>query len=419
MSMKKKIIIFLLLTSIILIASIFSFYFLKTDRTYGDENIHSWQIQQFLSGNFKHHPNLTTLPGYHYLMYFFSKVFGITSISGMRYITFSFGILAFLFFYFSAKKISPDNAHMKTLQFFFLPILFQYSFLVYTDVTSLFFVLAAFFFAIKKHNNISFIFIFASIFMRQTNIIWLLFIFIAIYFINYGYAFDKTKIVQHCKKNILYIAGITAFIAFIFFNKGFALGDKEMHPWFSFHLGNIYIILIAFFFLFLPLNIYNFSKIFSFINPVRKRLSNGVKKKPIILGVLFIFFLVYIFTSTYSHYYNQEKYVFYIKNVLLVFLNKYTIMKMLFFLLIAYSILSLAVTKLHEKWQYLIYPATILLLLPSSLIEHRYYIIPFSLFILFKQKQSRGRGIEYSQIVIFIIVSLGIMYGLSQEKFFF
>lgn len=403
--MEKKI---TLLFLFILIASIFSFHFLKTDRTYGDENIHSWQVSQFLSGNFGLHPNLTTLPGYHYTMYALAKIFNVHSLAGMRYITFSFGMLAVIIFFIMARALDPISSGIKTLQFFFLPILFQYFFLIYTDVASLLFVLAAFFFAMKKHTIISFVFIFASILIRQTNIIWLLFIFIALYCIEYGYKFDKKFLLQYGKKNILFIAGAIAFGVFIFFNKGFVLGDKEMHPWFSFHLGNVYIILIAFFFLFLPLNIYNFPKIFSL-----------VKKKPIILGALFIFFLVYIFTSTYTHHYNQEIYTFYIKNMLLVFLNKHSIIRMLFFLPIAYCILSLAVTKLHEKWQYLIYPATILLLLPSSLIEHRYYIIPFSLFILFKQNQSRGRGIEYSQIVIFIATSLGIMYFTSQEKFFF
>ena len=412
----------------------------------------------------------------------------------MRYITFAFGILSVLIFYFCAKFVSPNNANTKTLQFFFLPILFQYFFLIYTDVASLFFVLLALFFALKKHNAVSFIVIFISLFIRQTNIIWLLFIFVALYFIdtsvhgiNYKLSLrgarrrsnlifylrglllrpladrndkrakastkfpprtsgstnikghpatvilsvarripllireilhfvqdDKSNnwtvlskgVLNHCKKNFIYIAGIIAFMIFTFYNKGFALGDKEMHPWFSFHMGNIYIALIAFFFLFLPLNIYNFKKIVAFI-----------KKKPIILGFLFILFFIYIFTSSYTHHYNEERYIFYIKNVLLFFLNKYTVVRLLFFLPIAYSILSLAVTKLHEKWQFITYPAAILMLLPSSLIEHRYYIIPFSLFILFKQKQPKW--VEYSQIAIFIIASLGIMYGLSQEKFFF
>jgi len=482
MNSKKFLLLFLLI--IILGASLYSFHFLKTDRTYGDENIHSWQIQQFLSGDFKLHPNLTTLPGYHYAIYFFSKIFGTTSIFGMRYITFAFGILAVLIFYFCAKFVSPNNANAKTLQFFFLPILFQYFFLIYTDVASLFLVLLALFFALKKQNIISFIIIFLSLFIRQTNIIWLLFIFVAIFVREYqnnnlpqplpaspagrlrkegnkkglasatkaytkfpprtlgstnikghpatvilsvarripllireilhfvqddknnNWAVLSKGVLNHCKKNFIYIAGIIAFIIFTFFNKGFALGDKEMHPWFSFHMGNIYIALIAFFFLFLPLNIYNFKKIVAFI-----------KKKPIVLGFLFILFFIYIFTSSYTHHYNEERYVFYIKNVLLVFLNKNTLVKLLFFLPIAYSILSLMVTKLHENWQYLTYPAAILMLLPSSLIEHRYYIIPFSLFILFKQKQPKW--VEYSQITIFIATSLGIIFGLSQEKFFF
>jgi alpha-1,2-glucosyltransferase len=88
----------------------------------------------------------------------------------------------------------------------------------------------------------------------------------------------------------------------------------------------------------------------------------------------------------------------------------------LFFLPIAFSIMSLSVTTLRNKSYYLLYPFTVLFLVPSWLIEQRYYIVPFSLFILFKNEKSRL--VEYSTIAMYIVTSALLFYGIQKGLFF-
>jgi alpha-1,2-glucosyltransferase len=130
--------------------------------------------------------------------------------------------------------------------------------------------------------------------------------------------------------------------------------------------------------------------------------------------IIFAFFLIYIFTFKIDHPYNINQY--FLRNKLLVYFTSSIILKILFFIPVAYSILSISVTELYEKSFYLIYPFTILYLIPSWLIEQRYYLIPFALFILFKKEESKL--VEYLSIVFYIISSALLFYGIRNELFF-
>jgi alpha-1,2-glucosyltransferase len=89
-----------------------------------------------------------------------------------------------------------------------------------------------------------------------------------------------------------------------------------------------------------------------------------------------------------DHPYNNIATYYFIRNFILVAFTKSNALKALFFLPMLYTFLSLIVTPLSRKSWYLFYAITILFLLPSWLIEQRYYIIPFALFMLFRKDQS-------------------------------
>jgi alpha-1,2-glucosyltransferase len=185
-------------------------------------------------------------------------------------------------------------------------------------------------------------------------------------------------------------------------NKGFAVGDKGAHPAFSFHLGNIFFILFLFFFLFLPLNISNFKKIIKLVK----------KNKKIMVLILGVFLYIIAFKN--SHYYNAHTY--FLRNRLLVYFTANVFRKVLFAIPIIYSVLSIIVTKLKKKSFYLLYPFALVYLLPSWLIEQRYYLIPFVLFMLFRKKQSKV--VEYSTIILYVVSSLYLFYGVVNWWFF-
>ena len=397
---KKKILILFL---VILLASTLAFLLIKDVNVLCDELTHYYQIRAFANGNFRQLPALTTIPGYHLFFAYLSKPFGQLSIPLTRFLSMIFSLLSVLLFFFISKNINPDSNLTRTMQYYFFPILFPFFFLIYTDVFSIFLILLSLYLVFKQRFYLSAIAGILSIFVRQNNVIWLFLILLLIYHHNYKFSisFSGLKIfLKHCW---LYILGIIGFFIFVILNKGFAVGDVSHHPAFSFHLGNVFFMLFLFFFLFLPLNIANFNKIIGFIKQRKK-----------ILFLIIPFFIIYIFTFVIDHEYNHIE--GFLRNFILLFFTSNFYLKVVFFIVVTYSILSLSVTKLYQKSLYLLYPLTFLYLIPSWLIEQRYYLIPFTLFMLFREKKSNL--VEYSSIIIYIIFSAIFFWAIANRYFF-
>jgi alpha-1,2-glucosyltransferase len=372
-------------------------------------------------------------PGYHMLITLSAKLLGMTtithgpnnhdSINKIRTISLFYSLLFVGLFFLLAKRVSENSPEIATLQCYFLPILFPYFFLVYTDVVSALLVLLSLYALLNKKNDLAGIMVILSMVVRQNNIIWLFFMCLFVYFEYYqsspGLAFSKQGLKIKLDNNLLkqyikecrwFFIGIFFFLIFVILNKGVALGDRANHPPFSFFLGNIYFILFLFFFLFLPTNISNFSRIVQYIK----------KHKQVIFFVI-VGFVFYLYTFNITHPYNHggslgEHNYFFLRNVILRFFTSNIYMRLLFYLAVAYSILSLMVTKLSRKSFYLIYPITFLYLVPSWLIEQRYYIIPFVLFLLFKEKSSKL--VELLTVVCYMALSAYFFHGIVNGKFF-
>ncbi len=366
-----------------------------------DERDHLDQITRFLQGEKTLNPLLTTIPGYHAMIAMLLKPFPNPTLPLARTITLLLSLCSILVFFFMVKEINPESSFTKTLQYAFFPILFPFFFLIYTDVFSLLLVLLAMLFAMKKNHIGSAAIGIASILVRQNNIVWLLFLFLFLYFQELGR--DKESIKNHLKKSWLFLLGFIAFAIFLLLNKGIAIGDPTGHPP-GIYFGNIYFLLFLFFLLLLPFNLANL-----------QRIIEKLKNKRIIL-FLIIFFIFYLLTFKNTHPYNQEAHSFFLRNQILLFFTSSIALKVIFFLPIAYTLLSLSVTKLPSKACYLMYPTTILYLLPSWLIEQRYYLIPFALFLAFKEKKSNA--IEYLTILAYIALALYFFYGIRHLKFF-
>ncbi|HKR03275.1 MAG TPA: hypothetical protein VJY62_01460, partial [Bacteroidia bacterium] len=163
--------------------------------------------------------------------------------------------------------------------------------------------------------------------------------------------------------------------------------------------------LFLFFFLLAPLNISNFEKILMLIN----------KRKSIIAGIAF-FYLLFILTFSNDHPFNYQWGNYYLRNAVLIFFNSSWLHKTIFFIFVIYSVLSLCVTELKSKSFYLYYLFTFLFLLPSWLIEQRYYFIPFTLFLLFKKEDKKW--VEISTLALFVIIS-GLFYlAIRSNRYF-
>jgi alpha-1,2-glucosyltransferase len=83
---------------------------------------------------------------------------------------------------------------------------------------------------------------------------------------------------------------------------------------------------------------------------------------------------------------------------------------------IALAALSLFVIRLRQPIHYLLYPFAALSLMPVWLIEQRYYLPAFALFMLFRE--SASPGVERAMVAMNGVVALYLFAGVAQGWFF-
>ncbi len=393
----------------------------RNNNGFGDETAHLEEIRNLLNGRFVTHPSLPQFPGFHAL---FAAVAYLTHIDTFPFYRFLSGIvsvISIIVFHAAAKILHGNGARMRTFQYAFIPILFPYFFLVYTDVLSLLLVLTMLLFLLRRQYVIAAIAGIASLFVRQNNIIWMAFGFLyflleegpsilqtltrrfrSIHFLALFPYVRQRMTVQHALLvATVFGAGFFLFFAFVFWNGGVAIGDAGAHPIFSFHVGNIFFCLWLTFFIFLPLHMENVRSIGALL--IRSSVAW------MMLALVFSFFMMQFAND---HAYNQGIDSIFFRNRILTYFTLTQTLKALFFLPMGYAILSLRCTRLVRRSFFLLYPMTVLYLGPSWLIEQRYYFIPLAFFLLFREERTESFenvSAAYSlaaALVVFIPVAL-------------
>ncbi|HOW59016.1 MAG TPA: hypothetical protein PLO78_04750 [Candidatus Omnitrophota bacterium] len=347
------------------------FFLLKDIRLIADEYTHHSQILEIVTGKNLLPSTCPYLPGYHWSMAFLSSLIHDHHPYALRFLSSVCSFLCLVVFFLTAKKIDRNSAIQKSLLFLFLPPLFPFFFLIYTDVYSMFYVFLALWAALNRRLRLSGILGILSLIVRQNNILWLGLIAFIAYFENVDTQDRWKDVKKRIPQFSFFGLALILTIVFVIWNKGFVLGDKTNH-FLSLTAGNLFFSAYLFFFLFLPQNLANGSKILHFL-----------KQNKLILLILIELFFVYLLFFKSEHLYNTL--AGHIHNRIVWRMESH---KILSFLPIAYTVLSLCVTRLQQKSFYLFYPVAILFLITLPVIEIRYTFIPFSLFLLFKEKSS-------------------------------
>jgi len=379
------------------------FKFMSGAPLLSDESFNFRQVSRFINRDFSMEPGMNVIPGYHALVSLVLFVFHKSGVFSARFVSFVISVLSIAIFYLLTGKIYPRPSLTRTLQYTFLPILFPFFSLVYTDILALLLVLVALYLVLWKRYTLAGVVGILSVLARTNNIAWLAFLYVFVYYENYG--LEWRSFPRSLRQTWIYWLGFGLFLAFLFVNKGIAISDKAVQPLFKFQTGNVFFLLFTFFWLFLPMNIANFPRILRFVRD----------QNWIVLEIMLIY-LVYMFTFSSTHPYNQAFPDYYIRNKLLIAVTNEPGLKSLFFLPIAYALLSLCVTALQEKRFYWLYLFTLLSLVPFWLIEPRYYFVPLSLFILFKNE--RSSWVEWITVGVFIALSVVLLYYMRSETIF-
>jgi len=393
-------ILLILLFAVIVLSACWSA--LRTTPLLADERSHYLQVAALLEG--KMLGMTTMLPGYHLLMAGLVLLMGETSVQFLRSWSMIISVLSILVFYGASRAIGGKDSGedtLRTAQYLFFPIIFPFFCLIYTDILSLLLVMLALFALLKRREVLAGFTGLSSLLTRQTNVVWVGCLFLFLCYNVLASKGSRNPLKEIGKRGWSFLLAFGLFLAFLIVNGGVACGDKGSHPFPSFHLANVYLLLFMFFFLFLPLNVSLFPLVW--------------RRWKVMIGLL-ILFPIYLATFENTHPYNAARFSLYLRNKILLLFTSSDLWKACFFIPVAYSLLSLSVIRLSRKEFCLLYPATVLLLLPSWLVEPRYYFIPFVLFSLFRPRSSNL--VERSTLLIYVVASVFLFWGTARGIFF-
>nr|CAD2159433.1 unnamed protein product [Meloidogyne enterolobii] len=382
-----------------------------------DEIFHVAQTRLYCRGIYNEwNPMITTPPG----LYFLAVLFGFCGYE--RYLNslilpFCFAGLCRLrrFILISTKgKLKKEidqfrDVRLSALAICFLPVLLNNSFLYYTDLLSL----TAFIWGISFNSSlISSIFLALAVLTRQTNIVWPALNCLAISLnLLKQFLFNQISFKQLFFKTFKFIYQfllVFAFMCFLVWNNGsIVLGDKTAHKP-AIHLPQLFYfvgftaassmpLFISYFF-------QNYKKIFN-------RFS--------LISMLFISLFAFLSVNccTLAHPYllaDNRHFTFYLWQR---FFQRHWIAKYLAIPFYTFSAIFMfkMTSEIPNKLKAFYLVFTSLCLIPAFLLEFRYFIIPFALWRLSLDYQSRKA--QFFEILINLMVSSFVLYLFLNRPF--
>ncbi len=345
-----------------------------------DENMHFAQIQKFYSKDFTPVPNLAMTRGYHAVIAAFARVAGRPTPSFVRLVSFAAALAVFFIFFLCARTLAPGEEALRTLQFIACPLVLPFTFLIYTDLFSLGFVLAVFWAVRRREYAAAGVLGLAALVARQTNVIWILFM-IVWSFLDERKAghFDFREWAAHARKTAWLWADVVLFGVFVVWNRGVAVGDRSVHPLAVLSAQGLVFGLAAFGFLAAPLAVDHGAV-----------LLRRLKAYPLVLCVWPLLWIA--FAAGVKHPYNffsQIQGVWVLRNLVLAAVSNHILWLVCYTGLAFWGALILWAMPLGRRADYIWLPISAVFLVLHWLVEPRYLIPPIAFWMLFRKKGSR------------------------------
>lgn len=371
-----------------------------------DELYHYAQIHLFRHGDFRVLDfYLTTIPGYHAAVAALLWISGLDSLGAARAITAMFGLAAAAIFHATRKRLYPGTESLATAQFLVLPVLAPFFFLVYTDVLALALVLAATLATLARRHWLSATILCAVVLVRQNDVIWAGFLAALTVWPLLRRDAAWRELVALAVPYALPIAG---FLAFWAWNGSISLSREQagLHPEMSFRSGNVFFALLAAGALF-PLQAV--AGLRDFVALARKHLW--------LIAIPPLLFAAFWWGFRADNPYNSALPDFYLHNAVLKAISTTdTYWRALAGLLVVLGGCGLALTRLRPAAAAWLYPFAALFLAASWLVESRYVLIPFSLWLGFREH--RSRAIEYATLALWTALAVLIFAGMITGRLF-
>ena len=317
----------------------------------------------------------------------------------------------------------------------FFPVLYFFTFLYYTDSSSVFFVLLMYYLGLRGNHFASALPGCVSIVIRQTNVIWVVFTAGVTALKTLQRNIDKasngtspsllTELRVYCMSffthflelvKCLYAYGfvVVIFGAFVVWNGGIVVGDRTQHKACLNFPQVFYLLLftlaLSSSLLLFPQDILSYVK--SFRNTLRKPLH--------IMGLLLVAALMAFTINkfTYVHEYllaDNRHFPFYIWRK--VYARHWSVKYILIpvYMFAAFCINGKLTQKQHRLWVVMFYICISIVTIPQKLLEFRYFIIPYILFRVHVPLVSYGRLLM--ECILYVAVNAITIYLFLEKPF--
>jgi alpha-1,2-glucosyltransferase len=373
-----------------------------------DERYYTEQVRWFVSGRFELVPGITMLPGYHALLAAVLAPFGEYTDLRARWASMLVGVVAFVpLAWLLARRHWPREAATRSAQALLQPLFFPYLFLVYTEAWSLAVLLAMIAAALSGRHVAAALLGLLGTVMRQDFVFWVAFAgaLATLEGVDWWrWRAQAPALVRNLRHTALpYLAVIAAFGAFVVWNGGVAMADRDAHPR-PFNLANLYFFYMCAGLVFLPHGIAALPRIM----PLARR--------PAVLAALVAAFAAYWVTWSNPHIYNQEHLRFWLHNEALYWIDRNAWVRAAAFVPMAWGALTLLTTRLPEPRLHLLHGAAPLFALLHPLVEQRYYLPAMLLYILWREPI--GERWEIATLLAYLPAGLFLLGGIAAGVFF-
>jgi hypothetical protein len=330
------------------------------------------------------------------------RALSLHSMSALRAINAMLGLIPALIFFAIRRALGDPQALVYSAAFFFLPLIYPYYFLAYTDVLSLALVLGAFLLALKKRHYWAAVVLTTALLVRQNNVVWAGFIpALLIFFPTLSWS-TKGELAALSKIACPYAFPVIVFLVYWAWHGSISLSKTMVgeHPDLAFHAGNLYFFLFAFVLLLFP-------QAFQGL----KKYIGSIRQNPWLLLLPLILIVCAHLRGSSDNYLSVH---YFLRNNLIQIVSRAPA-DFAFSALVAIGFCGIAFSQFLLPRGWLLYPFSAFYLGSSWLIENRYLIIPFALWMVMGRIENPRAA--YWNLAIWACISLFFVWGIFSGRF--
>lgn len=375
----------------------------------GDEAVHWPQVQRFLHGDYRVFSQwLTNVPGYHWLVTALLWPLGVDGLGWGRALGGIFVLACLWTMYRIRLVLHRQDAQRTTVQLFFLPVLLVYGWLAYTDVPALAFLLGALLANLRSRHALSAALLLASMAMRQNQVLWAAFL--AVFAAWPVLMRDRWRV--WCSWRELWAIGwpyaicVLVFLVYWWWNGSISYSSEQAraHPDLVWHVGNPIFLLVLAAMLF-PLQI---------IAGWQRGIACLREGEWLWLLLPIAVFLLYAWQFQVDHPYNRPMGIS-LRNQWLQVVVQQSWAWWAFGLAATWASVGLAFARYTTPQGWLWLPFSLLFVGASWMIETRYVLVPFVLFLALRRPESAWA--ERVTLAGWIVLSGWLVWNVFDHRF--